>query len=103
MNITTRWSMKTLGIKRLTAHRERCYKLVSLLHLRGDNYVYAALAVVPGHRHELPVLYQLVEDFVRHAGPGVLKQLPSGSSGNSISPTTSSSSIWATPICSCRW
>jgi len=61
--------------QRKKAHRERCYKLVSLLHLRGGNYVYAALAVVPGNRHELPVLYQLVEAFVRHVGPGVMKKL----------------------------
>jgi hypothetical protein len=61
--------------QRKKAHRERCYKLVSLLHLRGGNYVYAAVAVVPGNRHELPVLYQLVEAFVRHVGPGVMKKL----------------------------
>jgi len=61
--------------QRKKAHRERCYKLVSLLHLRGGNYVYAAVAVVPGNRHELPVLYQLVEAFVRHVGPGVIQQL----------------------------
>ena len=36
--------------------RERCYKLVSLLHLRGDCYVYAGLAVLPGNAHECPVL-----------------------------------------------
>jgi hypothetical protein len=66
---------KLSPVERKTAHRERCYKLVSLLHLRGGHYVYAALAVVPGHRHELPILYQLVEDFVRRVGPGVMKQL----------------------------
>ena len=60
---------------RKKAHRERCYKLVSLLHLRGDSYVYAALAVVPGNDHECPVLYQLVEQFVRHVGKGVIKLL----------------------------
>lgn len=61
--------------ERKKAHRERCYKLVSLLHLRGDCYVYAALAVVPGNAHECPVLYQLVEQFVRQVGRGVLKRL----------------------------
>ena len=29
--------------ERKRAHRERCYKLVSLLHLRGDCYVYAEI------------------------------------------------------------
>ena len=61
--------------ERKKAHRERCYKLVSLLHLREDCYVYAALAVVPGHAHECPVLYQLVEEFVKRVGPGVIKLL----------------------------
>lgn len=61
--------------ERKTAHRERCYKLVSLLHLRGDCYVYAGLAVVPGNDHECPVLYELVEQFVKQVGKGVLKRL----------------------------
>jgi len=61
--------------ERKKAHRERCYKMVSLLHLRGDAYVYAAMAVVPGKAHECPILYQLVEQFVHHCGQGVIKQL----------------------------
>jgi hypothetical protein len=66
---------KLTASERKQAHRERCYKLVSLLHLRGDAYVYAGLAVVPGNAHEDPVLYELVENFVRHVGRGVLKLL----------------------------
>jgi hypothetical protein len=62
-------------VQRKKAHRERCYKLVSLLHLRGPAYVYAALAVAPGNAHELPILYQLVHDFVQRVGPGVMKKL----------------------------
>lgn len=61
--------------ERKKAHRERCYKLVSLLHLRGPAFVYAAAAVVPGNAHELPILYQLVEKFVQRVGPGVMKKL----------------------------
>lgn len=61
--------------ERKKAHRERCYKLVSLLHRRGPFHVYAALAVRPGNDHECPVLYQLVENFVKHVGPGVMKLL----------------------------
>jgi hypothetical protein len=61
--------------QRKKAHRERCYKLVSLLHLRGDCFVYAAMKVVPGNAHECPVLYELVEQFVRQLGPGILKRL----------------------------
>jgi hypothetical protein len=61
--------------ERKQAHRERCYKLVSLLHLRGEAFVYAAAAVVPDDAHELPILYQLVEAFVQRVGPGVMKHL----------------------------
>lgn len=61
--------------QRKQAHRERCYKLVSLLHLRGDCYVYAALALVPGNANECPVLYQLVEHFVQQVGLGVIQRL----------------------------
>ena len=66
---------KLTAAERKKAHRERCYKLVSLLHVRGDSYVYAALAVVPGNAHEGPVLYQLVADFVQTVGQGIIKLL----------------------------
>src|SRR5712671_6337932 len=61
--------------ERQKVRRRRCYKLVSLLHRRGDSFVYAAAAVVPGNAHESPVLYQLVEQFVQSAGQGVIKWL----------------------------
>lgn len=61
--------------ERKKAHRERCYKLVSLLHLRGECWVYAGLIVLPGNAHECPVLYQLVENFVGVVGKGVMKLL----------------------------
>lgn len=61
--------------ERKKAHRERCYKLVSLIHVRGDCYVYGAVAVVPGNAHEGPVFYQLVEECVKVLGVGVIKLL----------------------------
>jgi hypothetical protein len=62
---------------RVTAHRERCYKWVSLLHLRGQQpcYVYAAAALVTGSAHECPVLYPLVDGLVKTLGKGVVKKL----------------------------
>jgi hypothetical protein len=66
---------KLSAAQRRKAHRERCYKLVSLLHLRGPAFVYAAARVVPGNAHELPILYELVEKFVQRVGPGVMKKL----------------------------
>lgn len=53
----------------------RCYKMVTLLHLRGSSFVYAAVAVVAGNAHESPVLYELVEKFVQRVGKGVMKKL----------------------------
>ncbi|MEK7677232.1 MAG: hypothetical protein AAB676_15495 [Verrucomicrobiota bacterium] len=64
---------KLSAAERQKAPRERCYKLVSLGQVRGDSYEYAAAAVVPGNAHECPVLYQLVAEFVRAVGLGVLK------------------------------
>jgi hypothetical protein len=63
--------------ERQKAHRERCYKLVTLLHIRGTQpcYVYAAVAVVSGKDHELPVLDRLLERFVAGVGHGVIKKL----------------------------
>ena len=61
--------------ERKRARWRRCYKLVSVLHLRKGSYVYAALEVVPGNAHEGPILYRLVEQFVRAVGKGVMKLL----------------------------
>lgn len=61
--------------ERLRAHRERCYKWVSLLHLRRGAYVYAGAALLPGNAHEVQPLYGLVERFVQSVGPGVIKWL----------------------------
>src|SRR5207253_2735721 len=61
--------------ERKKARRERCYKWVSLLHLRGDAHVYAGAALLPGNAHELGPLFDLVEKFVAEAGQGVIKWL----------------------------
>jgi hypothetical protein len=68
---------KLNAAERKKAHRERCYKLVTLLHLRGAEpcYVYAAVALVSGNTHELPVFAELLEKFVSTVGRGVIKKL----------------------------
>lgn len=55
----------------------RCYKMISLLHVRRnqDAFVFAAIAVVPGNKHECPILFKLVDGFVKAAGKGVMKRL----------------------------
>jgi Transposase DDE domain len=55
----------------------RCYKMVTLLHTNSalDFFLFVAVRVVPGNDHECPVLYALVENFVRTVGKGVMKRL----------------------------
>jgi hypothetical protein len=61
--------------QRQHVHRERCYKWVSLLHLRGGAHVYAGAVVLPGNAHEVGPFFQLVEQFVGTVGKGVIKWL----------------------------
>jgi hypothetical protein len=55
----------------------RCYKMVTLLHTnsRLEFFLFVAVRVVAGNDHECPVLYALVEEFVRTVGKGVMKRL----------------------------
>jgi len=61
--------------ERRKAHRERCYKWVSLLHWRGGSYVYGGAVVLPGNAHEVGPFFELVEQFVKTVGKGVIKWL----------------------------
>jgi hypothetical protein len=55
----------------------RCYKMVTLLHTNAtlDFFLFVAVKVMAGNGHESPVLYTLVEEFVRAVGQGVMKRL----------------------------
>ncbi len=55
----------------------RCYKLVTLLHTNraAEFFLYAGLVLTGGQDHECPLLYRLVEEFVRFHGRGVMKRL----------------------------
>ena len=55
----------------------RCYKLVSLIHTNraGEFFLYAGLRVVAGNEHECPLLYDMIDDFVRFHGCGIIKRL----------------------------
>jgi len=57
--------------------QHRCYKLVSLIHVHRklDFFFVVAARVVPGRRHECPILYELVEEVVRAVHKGVIKVL----------------------------
>lgn len=61
--------------KRYQQHR--CYKLVSLIHVNRklDFFFVVAARVVPGRRHECPILYELVEEVVRAVHKGVIQVL----------------------------
>jgi len=58
-------------------HWERCYKMVSILHTNRalDYFVYVAVKLVSGNKHESPVLYEMVGDFVQTMGRGIMKVL----------------------------
>jgi Transposase DDE domain len=55
----------------------RCYKLVSLVHLRRelDLFFVVGARVISGRRHECPILYELVEGLVHAVGRDVMKIL----------------------------
>jgi hypothetical protein len=55
----------------------RCYKMVTLLHINQaqDYYFYVGARVVPGKTSEVALLYEMVDEFVRAVGRGVMKLL----------------------------
>jgi Transposase DDE domain len=55
----------------------RCYKVVSLIHVNRELNLFLTVAahVVPGNQHECPILYELVNGFVKAVGPGRMKVL----------------------------
>jgi len=61
--------------KRYQQHR--CYKLVSLIHINRqlDFFFTVAARVVPGRRHECPILYELVDEVVQAVDRDVIKVL----------------------------
>jgi hypothetical protein len=61
--------------KRYQQHR--CYKLVSLIHINRklDFFFTVAARVVPGRRHECPILYELVDEVVAAVGRDVIQVL----------------------------
>src|SRR3989442_7929364 len=55
----------------------RCYKLVSIIHVNRslDLFLTVAARVVPGNQHECPILYELVDGFVKAVSCGWMKAL----------------------------
>ena len=55
----------------------RCYKVVSLIHVNRELNLFLTVAarVVAGNRHECPILYELVDDFVKAVDRGWMKVL----------------------------
>src|SRR6266852_3807281 len=55
----------------------RCYKVVSLIHVNRslDLFLTVAARVVPGNQHECPILYALVDGFVKAVDRGRMKVL----------------------------
>lgn len=55
----------------------RCYKMISLIHTnrKAEFFLYAGVVITAGKDHECPILYDMVEQFVRFHGKGTIKQL----------------------------
>jgi hypothetical protein len=55
----------------------RCYKLVSIIHVNRNLNLFLTVAarVVPGNQHECPILYELVDGFVKAVSHGWMKVL----------------------------
>jgi hypothetical protein len=55
----------------------RCYKVVTLIHINRELNLFLTVAVrvVPGNRHECPILYELVDGFVKAVDRGRMKVL----------------------------
>ena len=55
----------------------RCYKAVTLIHVNRsqDLFLTVAAKVVPGNQHECPILYELVDGFVKAVDRGWMKVL----------------------------
>jgi hypothetical protein len=68
---------KEVDLKDKRYQWHRCYKIVSLIHVNRqlDYFLVAAVRVVPGNKHECPILYELVEGLVRAVGRGVMRVL----------------------------
>jgi hypothetical protein len=56
---------------------KRCYKWVELIHTNraGEFFFFVAMHLGSGKEHESPILYELVEEFLKLVGPGVMKWL----------------------------
>ena len=54
-----------------------CYKVVSLIHVNRELNLFLTVAarVVPGNEHECPILYELVDGFVKAVERGWMKVL----------------------------
>ena len=55
----------------------RCYKWVELIHTNtsGEFFFFVAMHLGSGKANECPILYELVEQFCKTVGPGVMKWL----------------------------
>jgi len=68
------------GMSKAAAARcqwRRCYKLVSLLYTDAQRTfsLRVAARLVSGNKHECPIFYELVDQFVASVGVGVIKRL----------------------------
>lgn len=55
----------------------RCYKMITLIHTnrKTEFFLYAGVIVTAGKKHECPILYRMIEQFVEFHGKGTIKKL----------------------------
>ena len=68
---------KEVDLKDQRYQWRRCYKLVSLIHINRELNLFLTVAarVVGGRSHECPILYELVDEFVKAVHHGWMKIL----------------------------
>jgi hypothetical protein len=56
---------------------KRCYKMVTLMHTNAklEYFLLVGVKIVSGEKHECPLLYELVKEFIEAVGPGIVKKL----------------------------
>ncbi len=56
---------------------KRCYKMVTLMHTNAklEYFLLVGVRVVSGEEHECPLFYELLREFIKAVGKGVIKEL----------------------------
>jgi len=70
-------NVRTEDIRKGDYQWRRCYKMVSIIHTdrEGKFFVVVAVRVVPGNKHECPIFYEMLDEFISAVGDGVVGRM----------------------------